>query len=71
VKGIVIWTFVTGYNTMNEKVLFERLDRIIVLLEDAGKQPSLFVRILNGVATGVGILGALSAVDIIKDWLGG
>jgi hypothetical protein len=56
---------------MNEKALFERLDRIIVLLEDAGKQPSLFVRVLNGVATGAGILGVFSAVDIIKSWLGG
>ena len=55
---------------MDEKALFERLDNIIVLLKDAGKQPSLLVRVLNGVATGAGILGLLSVVDIIKSWLG-
>ena len=55
---------------MNEKLLFERLDRIIVLLEDATKQPPLFIRILNGVAIGAGILGIISIVDIIKTWLG-
>ena len=56
---------------MDNKALFERLDRIIVLLETASKQPSLLVRIAAGAATGVGILGILSAVDVIKSWLGG
>jgi hypothetical protein len=56
---------------MNEKALFERLDRIIVLLDKAAKQPSLFKRITDGAATGVGILGILSVIDIIKSWLGG
>jgi hypothetical protein len=56
---------------MNEKALFERLDRIIVLLEKANKPPSLFIRIGNGAATGVGILGIFSVIDIIKSWLGG
>ena len=56
---------------MDEKALWERLDKIISLLEDAGKQPSLLVRVLNGVATGAGILGILSVVDIIRTWLGG
>ena len=56
---------------MNDKALFERLDKIIVLLETTAKQPSLLVRIAAGAATGVGILGILSAVDVIKTWLGG
>jgi hypothetical protein len=56
---------------MDNKALFERLDRIIVLLENAAKQPSLLVRVATGAATGVGILGILSAVDVIKTWLGG
>ena len=59
------------YSMQDEKVLFERLDKIISLLEIAGKQPSLFIRILNGLATGAGILGILSVVDLIKTWLGG
>ena len=56
---------------MEDKALFERLDKIIVLLETAAQQPSLLVRIAAGAATGVGILGILSAVDVIKSWLGG
>ena len=56
---------------MDEKTLFEKLDRIIVLLEEISKQPSLISRIIAGIATVAGILGILSAVDIIKAWLGG
>ena len=56
---------------MDEKALFERLDQIILLLGDAVKQPSLLVRVINGAAMGAGILGILSAVDVIKSWLGG
>ena len=56
---------------MDETALLERLDRIISLLERAGKQPSLLLRVLNGVSTGAGILGILSIVDILKTWLGG
>jgi len=54
-----------------EKSLLERLDRIISLLEVANKQPSILVKIGNGAATGAGILGLISVVDIIKTWLGG
>jgi len=56
---------------MDEKALFKRLDRIIVLLEDSTQKPSIPMRIANGIATGVGIMGILSAIDIIKTWLGG
>ena len=56
---------------MDEKSLFERLDIIISLLEKSGKEPKLLVRIVNGAATGAGILGILSAVDIIRTWIGG
>ena len=58
-------------NVMDEKALWERLDKIISLLEEAGKPPSLLVRVLNGVATGAGILGIISIVDIIRAWIGG
>ena len=54
-----------------EKSLLERLDRIIFLLEVANKQPSILVKIGNGAATGAGILGLISVVDIIKTWFGG
>ena len=57
--------------SMDEKALFQRLDRIIFLLEEAGKQPSVFVRVLNLVATIVGILGMIAIIDIIRNWFGG
>jgi uncharacterized protein YebE (UPF0316 family) len=56
---------------MDEELVLERLDKIISLLEVANKQPSILVRIGNGVATGAGILGLISVIDIIKAWLGG
>ena len=56
---------------MDDKVLFERLDKIICFLETIAKQPSLLTRIASGAAMGAGILGILSAVDVIKSWLGG
>jgi len=56
---------------MDEKALFQRLDRIIVLLEDANRQPKIMMRIANGIATGVGIMGIISVIDVIKSWLGG
>ena len=54
---------------VDENALFERLDRIIFLLEDA--KPSILIKIVNGAATGAGILGIISIIDIIKAWLGG
>jgi len=57
--------------SMDDKALFERLDRIIYFLEHIAQQPTLRVRIINGAATGAGILGILSAIDIIKTWVGG
>ena len=51
---------------MDDKALFERLDKIILLLETVAKQPSLLIRLFNGIAMGAGILGILSAVDVIK-----
>jgi len=55
---------------MDEKVLFDKLDRIILLLDQANKEPSLLKRVLDGSATGIGILGILSAIDIIRSWVG-
>ena len=56
---------------MDEKTLFERLDRIIVILQDIAKPAPLILRIANGAATGVGILGVLSAIELIRSWIGG
>jgi hypothetical protein len=56
---------------MDEKLLLERLDKIISLLEISNKQPSILVRVGNGAATGAGILGLISVIDIIKTWSGG
>jgi len=56
---------------IDEKALFQRLDRIIVLLEALSRKPSILARITSGLATGVGIMGIISVIDIIKTWLGG
>jgi hypothetical protein len=65
---------------MNEKTLFERLDRIVAIqqntdkivaiLQVLAKPPSLVHRIISGLATGAGILGIFSVVEIIRSWLG-
>ena len=54
---------------MDEKALFERLDKIIALLEKAGKEPTLGKRIVDGSAAGVGILGILAVIEIIRSWI--
>jgi len=56
---------------MNEQALFAKLDKIISLLEESVKEPKLINKILNGMATGAGILGILSVIDIIRLWLRG
>jgi len=56
---------------MDEKTLFERLDRIIAILQDIAKPAPLALRIVNGMATGAGILGVLSAIELLPSWIGG
>jgi hypothetical protein len=53
------------------KQIIEQLDRIRVLLEIAARPQSLAMRIINGIATGVGILGVLSSVEVVRLWIGG
>jgi len=56
---------------MDEKALFERLDRIILLLEKSVKRPPVVRRVTDGLATGVGILGILTVIEIIRSWITG
>ena len=66
---------------MDEKTLFERLDKIIVILQNTdriitilqniAKPPPLYQRIINGAAVGVGILSILTILETIRAWLGG
>jgi hypothetical protein len=56
---------------VDEKALFQRLDKIIYLMEEAGKQPPIVVRVLNLAATIVGILGAIAVMDVFRNWFGG
>jgi hypothetical protein len=58
---------------MNKRKLneiIERLDRMLVLLEKAAKPQSLAMRIINGIAIGVGILGILGSIDVVRIWIG-
>ena len=53
------------------KEIAERLDVIIELLKKISKPTSTGRRIVDSIATEAGILGVISAVDVIKAWLGG
>lgn len=46
----------------------ETLDKILGVLS---KPQNKFVRIFEIVATGIAILGVLTVIDVIKNWLGG
>ena len=59
------------YTGMDEKTLFERLDRIIAILQDMAKPPPLALRIVNGIAIGAGILSILTVVELLRSWIGG
>ena len=59
------------YTGMDEKPILERLDRIIVILQDIAKPAPLFYRLSNGLAIGAGILSILTVVELIRSWLGG
>jgi len=48
-----------------------RLERIITLLEVISKPQSFFYKVLNGIATGAGILGILGAIEVIRSWITG
>ena len=56
---------------MDGNLYAERLDKIISLLEEIAKPPSIASRIVNGIATGAGILGMIGIIDILKNWFGG
>jgi len=56
---------------MDEKALFQRLDRIISLMEESARQPSILVRVLNLAALVATVLSALAVADIIRNWFGG
>jgi len=62
---VIIW----GVDKTTEKALFERLDRMIFLMEEAAKQPTVFVKILNLAAMIAGILGAITIIDVLRSWI--
>ena len=47
----------------------DRLDKMIALLEVISKPQPLAHRVLNGFATGAGILGILGAIEVIRTWM--
>jgi hypothetical protein len=47
------------------------VDRMVTLLERMARPPSLAAKMINGIATGAGILSILSIVELIRQWLGG
>jgi len=58
-------------NTADLAEITKRLDEIINSLKVLAVPPSRARRVVDGIATGAGILGIISVVDIIKMWLGG
>jgi len=40
-------------------------------MEEAAKQPTAFVKILNLAAMIAGILGAITIIDVLRSWIGG
>ena len=46
-----------------------RLDKMIALLEVVSKPQPLAHRVVNGLATGAGILGILGAIEVIRSWM--
>jgi hypothetical protein len=57
---------------MDSKELNEitmRLEKIIDLLEVISKPQPLAHKVINGIATGAGILGILGAIEIIRSWM--
>jgi hypothetical protein len=46
-----------------------RLERIINLLEVISKPQPFANKVINGIATGAGILGILGAIEIIRTWM--
>jgi len=62
------------YLNMDIKELNEitgRLEKIISLLEVISKPQPLIYKVLNGIATGAGILGILGAIEVIRSWMFG
>jgi len=62
------------YLNMDSKELNEitgRLEKIITLLEVISKPQPFIYRVLNGIATGAGILGILGAIEVIRSWMFG
>jgi hypothetical protein len=60
------------YLNMDSKKLNEitgRLEKIIALLEVISKPQPLAHKVINGIATGAGILGILGAIEIIRTWM--
>ena len=53
------------------KQIVRQLDEITKLLKMMGKQPSTLKRVIDGMATGAGILGFISIIDVLRSWLGG
>ncbi|MDR0443369.1 MAG: hypothetical protein LBH44_08200 [Treponema sp.] len=60
---------------MDEKALFERLDDIKKTLNEMlaiqKKPKSKAERFFDILGTGVAILGILTIIDVIKNWIGG
>ena len=57
---------------MDSKALNEitgRLDKMIALLEVISKPQPLAHRVVNGLATGAGILGIFGAIEVIRTWM--
>jgi hypothetical protein len=60
------------YLSVNSTELIEikgQLDKIISLLEVISRPQPFAGRIVNGLATGAGILGILGAIEVVRSWM--
>jgi hypothetical protein len=56
-------------NSKEQNEIICRLDKMIALLEVISKPQPVAHRIVNGLATGAGILGILGAIEVIRSWM--
>jgi hypothetical protein len=56
---------------VDEKALFQRLDKIIHPWKKRANSHPYFIKVLNLAAMIASILGAIAIIDVFRNWFGG